>query len=105
MNTIKGKLSYMAPEQGAGTNIPLDARADLFPTGLIFYQCLTLEHMFQRDSDFATLNAIMTAPIPRIGDKLKDAPPVVQEILDHALARDREERFSTRSPSRRIWRS
>ncbi len=95
VNTIKGKMSYMAPEQGAGTNTPLDGRADLFPTGLIFYQCLTLEHLFQRDSDFATLNAIMTAPIPRMAEKLPQAPPLVQEILDRALARDREQRYPT----------
>lgn len=99
-NQFKGKLVYMAPEQGAGNGVVLDARADIFPVGLIFFQCLTLQHMFQRENDYTTMRAILEAPIPQVTQWLPDAPPLVQQILERALARDRDQRYPTAAAMR-----
>lgn len=93
--TIKGKLSYMAPEQvQSGTGL-VDPRVDIFPAGLILYQCLTYEHPFRRDSELATFKAITSEPVPRVSSKRSDVPRELDDILDRALARDPAARYPT----------
>jgi serine/threonine-protein kinase len=91
---IKGKTSYMAPEQAAGQW--LDRRADVFSLGVVLYQLVTGRHPFRGESEYATL--------ARLNDAKPAAPPrsivpSLPEDLDHAIVRaiskDREERFPT----------
>jgi serine/threonine protein kinase len=93
--TLKGKLTYMSPEQvRAGTSI--DHRSDIFSAGLIFFQCLTLERLFRRETEYGTLRAILYDPIPRMSARRpEDAPAALDDILDKALARDREQRYAS----------
>ena len=53
---LKGKISYMAPEQIRGD--PLDRRADVFALGVVLYAVTTGKHPFRRESEGATLFAI-----------------------------------------------
>lgn len=53
---IVGTPSYLAPEQARGNAI--DARADLFSLGIVFYQMLTGIKPFERKNTMATLRAI-----------------------------------------------
>jgi hypothetical protein len=93
-NQLKGKLAYMAPEQASGDG-DVDARADVFPAGLMLFQCLTLDHMFERASDMATFQAILHDPIPKLADRLPDVPAELQAILEKAIARDPAQRYQT----------
>jgi eukaryotic-like serine/threonine-protein kinase len=93
--TLKGKLSYVSPEQVVADGRPIDSRADLFPVGLMLYQCLTLEHLFRRSTEFETLRAILYDPIPRVSTRRADVPTLVEEVIDRALARNPEFRFGT----------
>src|SRR5204862_3462946 len=45
---LKGKFSYMSPEQIRG--MPLDARSDIFSTGIILHEMLTTEKLFRSDT-------------------------------------------------------
>src|ERR1700759_3993399 len=54
---IKGKIPYMSPEQCRGR--PLDGRSDLFSLGVVLYELTTNRRPFDRDSEFATLEAIV----------------------------------------------
>ena len=47
-NLIKGKLAYMSPEQASGRTI--DARSDIFATGIILYELLAARRMLSRVS-------------------------------------------------------
>lgn len=93
-HTIKGKLSYLAPEQVRAGIGPVDTRADLFPLGLIFYQCATLEQMFRRDTEYATLWALLNEPIKTISEH-RSAPKLSDAILAKALARRPEQRYAS----------
>src|SRR5207247_2663798 len=53
---IKGKLSYMSPEQSQGT--ALDARSDLFSVGTLLYQLTTGKKPFDAASDVEVLLGI-----------------------------------------------
>ena len=56
---IKGKPSYLSPEQIDG--LKLDGRSDLFALGAVFWELLVGKKLFQADSDLAVLRQILAA--------------------------------------------
>ena len=88
---VKGKLPYMAPEQAsAGT---VDARVDLYATGVVLYEMIAGGRPFVADSDAELLAAILSAPVPPLSDRREDVPQVIDEIVRKLLARNADERF------------
>jgi serine/threonine protein kinase len=90
--SLKGKLGYMAPEQARGE--PIDARADIFSLGVVLWECIAGRRLFLRENELATLRAVVYEPIPKVSTYAK-VDPVLEIIIEHALARDLEERFQT----------
>ncbi|NVB84078.1 MAG: protein kinase [Kofleriaceae bacterium] len=91
--TIKGKLAYMAPEQIA--NRPIDRRADVFSTGVVMWQLITLQPLFARNSQAATMYAVMNDPIPPPSEYRPGVPARLDEICLRALARSPSDRYAT----------
>src|SRR5882724_1503683 len=93
---LKGKVSYMAPEQVRGE--PIDRRADVFAMGIVLYALTTGKHPFRKESEGATLFAI-TAPEPVIPPRkfVPDYPQPLQDVLLKALEKNRELRYSSAS--------
>jgi serine/threonine protein kinase len=93
---LKGKVSYMAPEQVRGE--PIDRRADVFAMGIVLYALTTGKHPFRKESEGATLFAI-TAPEPVIAPRkfMPDYPQALQDVLLKALEKDREQRYASAS--------
>jgi serine/threonine-protein kinase len=90
---VKGKFSYMSPEQCLGK--PLDARSDIFAIGACLYEGLTGKPAFRRGSDLDTMRAIVHEPIPSARLVRTDVPPRLDAILRKALAKDPVQRFQT----------
>lgn len=89
---IKGKLSYMSPEQVSGEEI--DSRSDIFSIGILLYEMLSSRRMYQGDT--ATLiQKSLTADYERLQDIVSDLPKELYNILDQSLARDREKRYQS----------
>ncbi|MBW2734677.1 MAG: protein kinase, partial [Deltaproteobacteria bacterium] len=88
---LKGKFAYMSPEHCEGT--PLDARADVFSAGILLYELLTQRHLFRRDTDFATMRAVMEEHVPLPSEFTKELPPSLDEATIKALHRNRDERY------------
>jgi serine/threonine protein kinase len=88
---VRGKATYIAPEVIGGS--PADARADLFATGVVMYQCLTSLNPFQRPSEAATVEAILREPLKSPSQLREDLPAAVDAICMRALERDREQRY------------
>ncbi len=89
---LKGKYSYMSPEQAAGQ--PIDCRTDIFALGVVLYELLTGTRLFKRATDIQTLNAVTEcklAPPSQVNDRV---PADLDSIVMKALARDRTLRFS-----------
>jgi eukaryotic-like serine/threonine-protein kinase len=91
--TIKGKHAYMAPEQLRGA--PLDRRVDVFAVGILLFEMLALRRLFQRRTDYLTLQAVMEEPIPDVRRFRGDLPPALVAVLGGALQRDRDLRLET----------
>jgi serine/threonine-protein kinase len=91
--TIMGTPQYMAPEQALGHG--LDARTDVYQMGIVLYEMLTGEVPFDAATPPALLYAHAHSPIPRPTSRRPTLPPVVDAIIERALAKDPGERFST----------
>jgi serine/threonine-protein kinase len=91
--TIKGKVSYMPPEQVLGREV--DHRADIFSAGVVLWEMLTGRPLFGRDNDAATLYAIMNAPIVPPSRIRPEVPTRLDKIAARALARRPTDRFET----------
>ena len=91
--TIKGKLAYMAPEQILARGI--DRRSDIFSLGVVLWELVTGCRLFARESDAATLYAIMNDPIPRARRHRPNVPEELEAIISTALARTPADRYDT----------
>ena len=89
---VMGTLHYMAPEQFMGAEI--DARADLYAIGVIAYELLTGRKPFTGDAPVMMQQVLNQAPESgsRINPKLT---PLMDRVLQQALAKQREERFQS----------
>jgi eukaryotic-like serine/threonine-protein kinase len=90
---IKGKLSYMSPEQCLGRQ--LDNRSDLFSLGVVLYEWLTGFKLFTGDSEVAILKSITEGKIYAPSYFKADIPEAVEAILMKALEKDRDRRYQT----------
>ncbi len=90
---IKGKLSYMSPEQCMGK--ALDNRSDLFSLGAVLYEWLTGFKLFTGDSEVAILKSITEGKIYAPSYFKADIPEGVEAILMKALEKDRDKRYQT----------
>ena len=90
---IKGKASYMSPEQCLGK--PLDCRSDLFSLGIVLYEWLTGFKLFTADSEVAILRSIVDGTIYPPSYFRSDIPQQVEAILMRALQKDREDRYQS----------
>jgi serine/threonine protein kinase len=72
---LKGKFSYMSPEQVMG--LPVDGRSDIFAAGILLWELVCGEKLFTGDSDFAVLEKVRNGIVP--------APRSVTRTLPEAL--------------------
>ena len=90
---IKGKHAYMSPEQAKGES--LDHRSDVFGLGTVFYELLTGLRLFKRESELATLKAVVSTKIAPPSEVAPGIPKALDAVVLKALARNRDERFAT----------
>jgi serine/threonine protein kinase/tetratricopeptide (TPR) repeat protein len=88
---ISGTPSYMSPEQVRGDN--LDERTDIFSLGLLLYEMATGRQAFSGGTGGKIIEAVLTrspAPARNINP---DVPPRLEEIINRAVHKDREQRY------------
>jgi serine/threonine-protein kinase len=89
-SNLKGKYTYMAPEQIKGEKV--DHRADLFSLGVVLFETTTNKRLFKRDTELQVLNAVLQDPIPAPSLIVKGYPTRLEQIVMWCLERDREKR-------------
>lgn len=90
---IKGKISYMSPEQCRGK--PLDRRADVFALGVMCWELVTGRELFGGETEVSTLNRIVNEPVRPPSSARSDLPAELDALVLRALARRPDDRFPT----------
>ncbi|HUB08839.1 MAG TPA: serine/threonine-protein kinase, partial [Myxococcales bacterium] len=88
--TLKGKLSYMPPEQLEGK--ALDRRADVWAMGVVLYQMLTGRKPFGSGSEASIMRAILAGKPQPLGELRSGLPAAVRSAVERALQGDLEKR-------------
>ena len=91
--SVKGKLSYMAPEQARGGEV--DARADLFAVGVILWETATGRRLWQSLQDVQILAQLLAGSIPSPRSFDPNVPERLERICMRALAYDPAQRYAT----------
>jgi len=89
---VLGTPSYMSPEQLSGRKV--DGRSDLFSLGVMLFQLCTGQLPFKADSMASLMYKIANDPHPNSMDLRPDLPPCVTSIIDRALAKPVNDRYS-----------
>src|SRR5215475_4462381 len=66
-----------------------------YALGIVMWETLARRHLFKRDTEFLTFQAITGEPIEDICALRPDVSPALSSVITTALARDRNERFPT----------
>jgi eukaryotic-like serine/threonine-protein kinase len=90
---LKGKFSYMSPEQIRG--MPLDARTDVFSAGIILHEMLTTEKLFRGDTEFALMEKVRKAEVPPPSNFNRRVTAELDAISLRALAPEVGDRYQT----------
>jgi len=90
--SIKGKLRYMSPEQ-IETKIKLDRRTDVYSTGVVLFEMLTMQAPHQATSDLELMTKIVRKPAPDPREFVSDLSANLARIVNHSLERNRKNRF------------
>ena len=67
----------------------------MFAAGIILHELLAGAPLFRRDSEYASLMAVLTAPVPSVRTLRPEVPKSVDAIVTKALQRQSDARFSS----------
>ncbi|HSQ25162.1 MAG TPA: protein kinase [Pyrinomonadaceae bacterium] len=99
-----GTATYAAPEQASGERV--DARADVFSTGVLLYEMLTGIWPFQGKTSIDVRHSVLhDEPQPLNEARPGGVPAQLQAIIDRALAKDPRQRYQKVSELRDDLRS
>jgi len=90
---LKGKFSYMSPEQIRG--MPIDPRSDIFALGIVLWEVCTGAHLYRETSELLTMEAILRKPVPKPRELRGDMPADLEAIILKALSKRSVDRFQT----------
>jgi serine/threonine protein kinase len=91
--TLLGTPAYMSPEQGKGED--LTEQSDLYSLGIVAFEMLTGKLPYEAQSPIGIVHKQISEPVPVIGEYLQGAPISAQDVIDKALAKSPESRFTS----------
>lgn len=93
-----GTPSYMAPEQFSGGEV--DARADIYATGVLLYELITGRKPFKGGGIEALLVAARTGTVTLPSEIVPGIPEALDQLVLKAMSVDLADRFSSASDMR-----
>lgn len=92
--SLKGKVSYMSPEQCRGELV--DRRSDIFSLGTILWELTTGRKLFGLDTlGLELLRQVERADVPPPTSLVPNYPPELEALVLKAMARDRKDRYAS----------
>jgi serine/threonine protein kinase len=92
-STRVGTINYMSPEQLQGDEV--DAQSDIFSLGIMLYELFTGSMPFKGDYEASIIYSILHEQPKPVAEFNLDLPETVQNLLNKALAKEKNDRFLT----------
>jgi len=89
-----GTAAYMSPEQWKG-KLALDERADIYSLGIMLFEMITGQLPFDAETMENMLYLHLFEPLPQINNVRADVPQAVQQVIEHATMKERNQRTSS----------
>jgi serine/threonine-protein kinase len=93
VGTLKGKFSYMSPEQAEGQIV--DQITDIFSLGIILWELIADDRLFIANNEVSILKRIKECDIPDIRRVVPTVPMELEKIVKKALMKDKAQRYQT----------
>ncbi len=90
---IMGTAQYFSPEQAKGESV--DARTDLYSTGVLIYEMLTGRPPFKGETAVSVAYQHVSEAVPVPSQFDASISPELDQVVLHSLAKDRNERFQS----------
>jgi eukaryotic-like serine/threonine-protein kinase len=89
---VKGKLSYMPPEQILGE---VSRQTDIYSAGVVLWEALACRRLFVADSDGELIKKVMVPVVLPPSKYNAEVPPELDRVVLRALAPDPDNRWAT----------
>jgi eukaryotic-like serine/threonine-protein kinase len=83
---LKGKISYMAPEQLHGE--PVSAATDVYALGVVLWELLTGKRLFAGDNEADSMRRALTEVVPAPSSERPDLPARLDDVVLRAVCRE-----------------
>jgi serine/threonine protein kinase/predicted ATPase len=93
VGVVKGKMSYMAPEQAQGGEV--DQRADVFSLGAVLYEIISGQPPFPKGKPKEILTLVRAGVFPDLAELTPDIDAVARDIVMKACSPDPSDRYET----------
>ncbi len=90
---LKGKFSYMSPEQCLGANV--DMRSDIFALGILLYELCTGKRLFKHESELMILDMITKRSVVPPSQVAPQISATLEDVIMRGLEKDPADRFQT----------
>lgn len=91
-SSMMGSPYYMSPEQMTSAK-NVDHRTDIWALGIILHELLTGKVPYQGETIPEICAQVLQSPPPRLTSLRPEAPVELEQIIDMALAKNRDDRF------------
>ncbi|MDI1443427.1 serine/threonine-protein kinase [Polyangium sp. 6x1] len=105
VGSVMGTPAFMPPEQALGHTAEIDARTDLWALGAVMYYALSGRLVHEAETVNKVLLLAMTRQAPPIASIVPGLPSSFCEVVDHALAFDRQRRWPDARAMQRALRA
>lgn len=93
VGTLKGKFSYMSPEQAEG--LIIDKGSDIFSLGIILWELIADDRLFVANNEMNILKRIKECDIPDLRRVNPTVPVELEKIVKKALMKDKTLRYQS----------
>jgi serine/threonine-protein kinase len=95
MGILMGTPGFVAPEQALGNAPAIDARTDVFSVGALMFATLTGQVIHPGATAMEQMVLAASKQVPALRSVWAEAPPALANVVDKALAFDKEKRFAS----------